>query len=786
MFRPLLVSALCLLIINKVLAKQPLHILTVHSYHQSYLWTQEQDQEFRAELIQKLPEYDISFSVEYLNAKHIPVNAQLINRFYAYANEKYLQFPPDLIYVTDDPAAQILLNQPAKFIKQTPIVFSGVNNMNLLKQAIHQNVTGVFQNEDLNTNIKFIKKLLPKTEQLLFLGDTSTTDEAIAQQLTVQDVDGTSSIKVIHIKASHYSDLLKQIKKYPNSPIVSGSLGAILNQQNKIMSTNELLDNLSQLNRPVFKNSRVREGVLGGFQPTTPYGQLAADLAVKIIQGQSIESTSPIISPPTEFILHWDKIQDLGLTPNQALLNDVKIINQPSNFFTRYKTTIFWLSIILCAIAILTILSAVWIIKQRNKLIEEQQRDALTECPNRLKLINQLKLSPDQILLLIDINDFSVLNNFYGNQIGDKLLQEFTRVARNHLIRGMDLYRTSGDIFAILLPSHFTNKQTITFTENLIFQLENYTFISGDLNISINVVAGISSSGSSQRINQATTALNNAKQERKSWSVYQPNLLLQEKQTHNAVWSRKLKSALFAGRITAYFQPIVNVQTGHICSYEALVRLIDKDGSVVSPFHFLEIAKKNRQYPLITKIMLDKSIQLIKQKRVNVSINLTLADIYHQETVNYLLKQLSKDNVGQYITFEVTENEGIENHEQINEFTQKIKSLGCRLSIDDFGTGYANFSHLIDLNADHLKIDGSIIKRLLTDAKTELVVATIIGYAKRMEIKTVAEFVDSDALLNKTKAMGFDYAQGYYLGKPDAQIIDSGLIYLEQLNQSNL
>lgn len=77
-------------------------------------------------------------------------------------------------------------------------------------------------------------------------------------------------------------------------------------------------------------------------------------------------------------------------------------------------------------------------------------------------------------------------------------------------------------------------------------------------------------------------------------------------------------------------------------------------------------------------------------------------------------------------------------------------------------------------------MDGSIIKRLLTDAKTELVVATIIGYAKRMEIKTVAEFVDSDALLNKTKAMGFDYAQGYYLGKPDAQIINADYINLNQ------
>lgn len=786
MIRPFLVLALCLLFTNKVFAKQPLHVLVIHSYHQSYIWTEEQYQDFKTELEQQLPEHEISFSVEYLNAKQISLSPRLIKSFYAYANDKYTQYPPDLIYITDDPAAQILLNQPSQFINQKPVVFSGINNMNLLKSARHKQVTGVFENEDYEVGLKFIKNLLPDTKQVLLLGDTSSTDEATAQQFAFRNLEQTAGIKVIHLKATHYSELLKKIAQYPEAPVISGSLGGILNQHNQLMSTQQLQEKLNQLNRPVFMNGQVREGVLGGFQPTLAYGQLAAGLAAQIIQGQAVQSVPVIISPKTEFILYWDKMQELGLEYNPDLLKNTKIINQPKPFINQHKTIIFWLSMIFCAVAILAIVSAVWIIKQRNQLIDEQQKDALTECPNRLKLINQLKLSQNQVLLLIDINDFSVLNNFYGNQVGDRLLQEFTRVARTHLISGMDLYRTSGDIFAILLPAHFDHNQITAFTENLIHQLESYIFISGDLNISLNVVAGISSGDSAQRINQATTALNNAKQQRKSWSVYQPDLLLQELQTHNAVWSRKLKSALSAGRITTYFQPIVDVKTGHICSYEALVRLIDKDGSIISPFHFLDIAKKNRQYPKITKIVLDQSLQLVKQKNVKVSINLTLADIYHPETVDYLLTQLAKENLGQYIIFEITENEGIENHEQINQFTQQIKALGCRLSIDDFGTGYANFSHLIDLNADHLKIDGSIIKRLLTDAKTELVVATIIGYAKRMGIKTVAEFVDSDALLTKTKEMGIDFAQGYYLGKPDAQIIDSGLIDLEQLNQSNL
>ena len=102
-------------------------------------------------------------------------------------------------------------------------------------------------------------------------------------------------------------------------------------------------------------------------------------------------------------------------------------------------------------------------------------------------------------------------------------------------------------------------------------------------------------------------------------------------------------------------------------------------------------------------------------------------------------------------------------------FIADIKQLGCRVSIDDFGSGYSNFTHLIHLNADYLKIDGSIIKDILTDKGSELVAQSIVDFAKRLNMETIAEVVDSQEVLEKVTALGIDYSQGDFIGKPDPE-----------------
>ncbi|MCU4676688.1 EAL domain-containing protein [Catenovulum sp. 2E275] len=777
-----LVRIICLLLVclaPKAIAKDVLDILAIHSYHESFIWTSKQFDDFKSQLNKNLPQERINYSVEYLNAKHLEITQPISEQFKAYLTEKYQLIQPDLIYVTDDTALETLLNNPPAFLKNIPIVFSGIDNLTALNDIQYQEITGVFESEYYEEYLQLAKTLFPAAKQILLLGDSSSTDDIVAQQLEEFNLKNNKTLPLIHIRAKQLDQLVEQLKTYPEAIFLTGTVGS-LSTGNKLVNSEKLLSELNQLGNPILMTGQVKAGALGGLQPKNSYGEVAADLATQVILGKQASKVPKIYHTDSELVLYWDKLKELGITLPKSLAKSATILNKPDSFIKRNQTILLWISVIFCLFAIICILAFVWIIQQRNKVIKEQFRDSLTDCANRPKLIQDLKYFNNN-LALIDINDFRILNNFYGNQVGDRLLQEFARILKAEIVSKIRIYRAYGDIFALLFPDDFTQSQSIRFIENLISRIENYVFFSGDLNISITVVVGISSCNGKQRINEATTALNNAKQDRKSCAIYQHNSSLQEKQLHNAIWSRKLKSALSANRITTYFQPIICNQTGKICSYEALVRLIDKDGSIVSPFHFLDIAKKNRQYPQITKIVIDHSIEIVKKKQVNISINLTIADLSHPETLNYIVQAITTSQTGHSITFEITESEGIENHQQINEFSKQIKELGCRLSIDDFGTGYSNFSHLIDLNADHLKIDGSIIKRLLTDPKAELVVATIVEYAKGMGMKTVAEFIDNPELLQKVIKMGIDYSQGFFLGKPSSETLADSQIDLTGL-----
>ena len=116
------------------------------------------------------------------------------------------------------------------------------------------------------------------------------------------------------------------------------------------------------------------------------------------------------------------------------------------------------------------------------------------------------------------------------------------------------------------------------------------------------------------------------------------------------------------------------------------------------------------------------------------------------------------------------ESESIECFEEVEQFIGKVKSHGCKIAIDDFGTGYSNFEYLLKLKADYIKIDGSLIKNIDTHKETELVVSIIVEFAKKMGMKTIAEFVENESILNKVKELGIDYSQGYHFSPPTEEV----------------
>ena len=265
----------------------------------------------------------------------------------------------------------------------------------------------------------------------------------------------------------------------------------------------------------------------------------------------------------------------------------------------------------------------------------------------------------------------------------------------------------------------------------------------------------------------ADMALKKAKKMQKHFIVYTDTMQISKEYENNIKWTLELKKAIFENRIIPYFQPILTNKTGKVEKFECLVRLIEKNGKVVSPFEFLEVAKKSRIYPLITKIMITKSFEIFSKLDYEFSINLSVYDILNEDISSFIkFKLLEFKDLTKKVVFEILESEGIDNYDKIKDFINFAKFLGCKIAIDDFGSGYSNFTHILRLNVDYIKIDSSMIKNIDKDENSQIITRTIVNFAKELGLKTISEFVHSKDVFDKVYELGVDYSQGYYFGEP--------------------
>lgn len=410
------------------------------------------------------------------------------------------------------------------------------------------------------------------------------------------------------------------------------------------------------------------------------------------------------------------------------------------------------------------------VIEQKQR-INKQLRDRLTGLPNRTKLIEDLDNNEYKALGLLNIDAFQEVNDLYGQMIGDELL----RCVAIYIHKNIDrihcyLYKLQADEYAIGSKLPYDHDHFKDVVHDMIQRLAKHTFMIDDNEIHINVTGGISYGSGIQLLSHADIAKKKAKENKQSFLVFDENMQEKERYANNQEVLKILKDAIKNDRIVPYFQPIFSNETMEIKKYEALIRMLDKDGKVISPYTFLDIAKKSRIYPQLTKIMIDKVFDLFKDKNMHFTINLSIEDILNIDMNIYLFNALSHFPKPQNVIFEITESEGISNYNQIKEFIQKLKKYDSHVAIDDFGSGYSNFMHLLELNIDYIKIDGSIIKKILTDKNSQVLTRAIVSVAKELDMKVIAEFVSDEDILNAVREIGIDLSQGFYLGKPSPSI----------------
>lgn len=405
--------------------------------------------------------------------------------------------------------------------------------------------------------------------------------------------------------------------------------------------------------------------------------------------------------------------------------------------------------------------------------------DKTTFLFNRSKFFVDLKKRKKRTLIVLNIDSFFDLNYKYGEYLGNIILKNVAFVLKKNF-PDEKIYRLHGDEFAVIIEDDTKITSIKNKIKFLIKELTLKRIIKKDCihDIFINITIGIAISDK-KVFSKASLAKKIAKLEFKNYLFYSAELnKLKEIEEQLSVESYQLKDAFEKGSIVPFYQPISLNSKDKITKFEALARVI-YNSKIIMPDNFIAAAKKAKIYNQITKAMISKVFEDFKSiSNRQVSINISNEDIFSEEIVSFIIDGLNKIDYPQNIVFEITESGKIPDYNELKKFTTKVKEYGCKISIDDFGTEYSNISHIANIDADYLKIDGQFIKNIDKSKKNFKLVKSMVTMSKDFEVEIIAEYVENTEILNIIKEIGVDYSQGYYFGKPMSfeKIIEEGLL----------
>ena len=402
--------------------------------------------------------------------------------------------------------------------------------------------------------------------------------------------------------------------------------------------------------------------------------------------------------------------------------------------------------------------------------------DPLTGLYTYMTLRDDLLKYPNHVIAVMNISNFKEINSFYGLELADRILYSIATILKKYFkSENYLLYRIAGDDFAILWADYTDRSIFVKKLDDFLDYLgkkeilvDGYTYI----NLTATIGIAFSYDGAKYSMVNALMALHHAKEYKNPIVIYNKNLPTLSVLKNNIQYTEIIYHALKNQDIIPFYQKIepaqdslIQTETRH--KYEALMRIKDKDSHIVPPSAFLEIAKRSNAYLKLSKLMIEKSFAFLSTRDDLVfSVNLSLEDMSSPEFSMWFMDRIVRYNLEGRVVVEITEQESIEDFDSVSNFVASVKELGVKIALDDFGSGYSNFSILMQLQINYLKIDGSLIKNIDKDQNAKIIVETIVRFAKLLNIYTIAEFVSSQEVYEVVKRIGIDYVQGYYIGKP--------------------
>ena len=380
-------------------------------------------------------------------------------------------------------------------------------------------------------------------------------------------------------------------------------------------------------------------------------------------------------------------------------------------------------------------------------------------------------------VLVVDLDQFKYVNDTAGHQAGDLLLNVVGH-ALARVVRSVDtLARLSSDEFAILVPET-SEAGAVELAKKISAEIEGIAFpidgsrhrIGASIGIALFPQEGVDAA---EVLAAADLAMNQAKEAgRGRWHLYSSKTQARRLMHDSVYWKNRVEQALAQDRFVMYYQPILHLESGEVTHYEALLRMLDADGTPIPPGKFIPACERTGLIHAVDNAVIEKVVAQLGRltpslPETRMHINVSAYAFGNPEFVHNLRQTLEDHEVApDRVVLEVTETATVADFAAARALMEEIRRLGCSLALDDFGVGFSSLGYLKELPVDYVKIDGSFIRRLHESRDDQILVRAMGEVARGFGKKIVAEYVENQTILDLLGDYGIDFAQGYAIGKP--------------------